>query len=93
MKSWNDFKIKIQEEVPANSAGDGGSPAMGDTNVKSTGGVAGYDPVLGIQRRKNPLDGRTKEFKKKEAKLKKARENRERVKLEKKWGISFKQGY
>ena len=94
MKSWQEFKNEIHENVPANAGGDGGSQAMGDTDVKSKGGVAGYDPILGTTaRRKNPLDARTKEFKGKMKKLNQAREKRERIKLEKKWGINLKKGY
>tara|TARA_R100001082_G_scaffold97257_1_gene65062 strand:- start:58 stop:336 length:279 start_codon:yes stop_codon:yes gene_type:complete len=91
MKSWQKFKNDIKEDAPVNSMGSGGTSATGDTNVKSTGKIAGYDPVLGtLQRRKNPLDGRTKEFKKKVERLNKAREKRELVKLEKKYGIKLK---
>lgn len=91
MKNWNTFLNEMKEDTPANAMGSGGSPAMGDTAAISTGGIAAYDPILGTQKRKkNPLDARTKEFKKKVEKLNKARQKREVVKLEKKYGIKLR---
>lgn len=91
MKNWNTFLCEIKEDAPANSMGSGGSPAMGDTTAKSSGGIAGYDPLLGTQKRKkNPLDARTKEFKKKVEKLNNARQKRQVVKLEKKYGLKLR---
>ena len=90
MKTWKGFISEMQEDAPANSMGSGGTHATGDTDVKSSGKIAGYDPVLGIQRRKNPLDARTSAFKKKVKKLKQQREKRQITKLEKKYGIKLK---
>jgi len=85
MKSWKTFVEELSENVPANSMGSGGTQATGDTDVKSTGKIAGYDPVLGIARRKNPLDARTKEFKKKMERLENDRKKRKITALEKKY--------
>lgn len=90
MKNWNRFISEMKEDAPANAMGTGGSPAMGDTNVKSSGGIAGYDPILGVQKKKKKIDARTREFKKKVEQLNKARQKREIVKLEKKYGIKLR---
>tara|TARA_Y100001963_G_C6787447_1_gene453628 strand:- start:3026 stop:3298 length:273 start_codon:yes stop_codon:yes gene_type:complete len=90
MKSWN----KLKEDI-ANTASGGAS-----TNGAHTGGVAGLgsppddEPVVRKKKKKDDvhrrIDGRTKQFKEKVKSLKTAREKRETMKFEKKWGIKLR---
>tara|TARA_R100000008_G_scaffold5971_1_gene3438 strand:- start:1606 stop:2733 length:1128 start_codon:yes stop_codon:yes gene_type:complete len=68
----------VKEEAPLNSAGDGSR-------------IAGLGDEPPVRKKKKKLDGRTKEFKEKVKSLADARARREKVKLEKRWGIRLKE--
>ena len=87
MKKWNELKEEI-----ANTASGGAS-----TNGAHTGGIAGlgkppedFPPVKKKKEIARRLDGRTKEFKEKIKSLEAGRVKRERLKLERKYGIKLR---
>ena len=69
---------EANEDAPVNSAGDGSS-------------IAGLDDEPPVRKKKKKLDARTREFREKNKSLASARQKRETVKFERRWGLRLKE--